>query len=90
MTTLVGNQIDSARLLVLRQALKLEIRGITRRGPSAYSVLKKMGFSGTRPSILQQLDALRDEIVGAIDTTQQLDAFKQRMAEQGEAEYERN
>ena len=46
MTTLTGNQIDLARVLTLRSMLKLEIRGMHRsRSPSAYSMLKKMGFT---------------------------------------------
>jgi len=64
MTTITGTQIDNFQLLALRQMLKLEIRGMTRsRSPSAYSILKKMGYTGTRESVLAQLDDRRREIL---------------------------
>ena len=65
MTTLTGSQIDNARLLTLRAMLKLEIKGMTRsRAPSAYSMLKSMGYTGSRESVLNQLDAKRAELLG--------------------------
>ena len=64
MTTLTGNQIDMARLLTLRAMLKLELRGLSRsRTPSAYAMLKKLGYKGTREDILAQLDAARADIL---------------------------
>jgi hypothetical protein len=64
MTTLTGHQIEGARLLALRAMLKLEMKGIPRsRAPSAYSMLKKMGYKGTRQEVLAQLDAARNEIL---------------------------
>jgi hypothetical protein len=46
---LTGQQIEHARLLTLRAALKLEMKGMKlSRSPSAYSILKKMGFKGSR------------------------------------------
>lgn len=64
MTTITGNQIDDFQLLTLRQMLKLEIRGMSRsRSPSAYSILKKMGYTGSRESVLAQLDDRRREIL---------------------------
>ena len=66
MTVLTGNQIDTAQLLTLRAMLKLEMKGMKRsRAPSAYSMLKQMGYKGTREQILEQLDAARNEILGA-------------------------
>lgn len=66
MTVLTGNQIEGARLLALRAMLKLEMRGMHRsKSPSAYSMLKQMGYKGTREQILEQLDAVRNEILGA-------------------------
>lgn len=50
------HQIEAARLATLKAALKLEIKGMTRRGPSAYSILKGMGYKGTRESVLQQVE----------------------------------
>jgi hypothetical protein len=64
MTTLTGHQIEAARLLTLRQMLKLEMLGMSKsRGPTAYSTLKMMGYEGTRKSVLAQLDAWRDNLL---------------------------
>jgi uncharacterized protein YjfI (DUF2170 family) len=64
MTTLTGSQIEAARLLTLRQMLKLEMLGMSKsRGPTAYSTLKMMGYEGTRASVLAQLDAWRDNLL---------------------------
>ena len=65
MTVLTGHQIEAARLLTLRQMLKLEMRGMSKsRGPTAYSTLKMMGFKGTRERVLSELDAWRDNLLG--------------------------
>lgn len=50
------DQIARYRLATLRAALKLEILGMKRKGPSAYSILKAEGFAGTRAAILEQLN----------------------------------
>jgi hypothetical protein len=64
MTTLTGHQIPMAQLLTLRAMLKLELKGMSRsRAPSAYSMLKKMGYKGTRQEVLAQLDAARADIL---------------------------
>jgi hypothetical protein len=64
MTVLTGSQIEAARLLTLRQMLKLELKGLSKsKGPTAYSTLKMMGYTGTRASVLAQLDAWRDELL---------------------------
>ena len=64
MTVLTGSQMEAARLLTLRQMLKLELKGLSKsKGPTAYSTLKMMGYTGTRASILAQLDAWRDELL---------------------------
>jgi len=65
MTVLTGHQIEAARLLTLRQMLKLEMKGMSKsRGPTAYSTLRMMGFKGTREKVLSDLDAWRDEFLG--------------------------
>lgn len=65
MTTLTGSQIEAARLLTLRQMLKLEMMGMSRsRGPTAYSTLKMMGFKGTRERVMEQLNQIRNELMG--------------------------
>jgi hypothetical protein len=63
MTVLTGHQIEVARLLALRQMLKMEMRGMSRsRGPTAYSTLKMMGYKGSREKVLSELDAWRDAL----------------------------
>jgi hypothetical protein len=65
MTTITDKQIEQARLLTLRAMLKLEMKNLPRsRAPSAYSMLKSMGYKGTREAVLAQLDAQRNEILG--------------------------
>jgi hypothetical protein len=65
MTVLTGSQIEGARLLTLRQMLKLEMKGMSKsRGPTAYSTLKMMGFKGTRERVLSQLDDIRNQLIG--------------------------
>lgn len=64
MTVLTGSQIEAARLLTLRQMLKLEMLGMSKsRGPTAYSTLKMMGFKGSRQAVLDQLNEWRDELL---------------------------
>jgi hypothetical protein len=57
------DQIQGARLLTLRQALKLEIKGMRRTGRSAYAILKDEGFTGTRQQVLDQLDQIREKLL---------------------------
>jgi hypothetical protein len=65
MTVLTGNQIEGARLLTLRQMLKLELKGMSKsKGPTAYSTLKMMGFKGTRERVLSELDEIRAQLLG--------------------------
>jgi uncharacterized protein YjfI (DUF2170 family) len=64
MTVLTGHQIEAARLLTLRQMLKLEMLGMSKsKGPTAYAMLKQMGYVGTRKSVLAQLDEWRDNLL---------------------------
>ena len=64
MTTLTGSQIEAARLLTLRQMLKLEMKGMSKsRGPTAYSTLKMMGWKGSREKVLLALDIWRDDLI---------------------------
>jgi hypothetical protein len=65
MTTLTGHQIEAARLLTLRQMLRLEMLGMSKsRGPTAYSTLKTMGFKGSREKVFEQLTEWRDNLLG--------------------------
>jgi hypothetical protein len=64
MTVLTGHQIEAARLLTLRQMLKLELKGLSKsKGPTAYSTLKMMGWKGTREKVLSDLDAWRNKLL---------------------------
>ena len=56
-------QIDIGRFIILRSALKLECLGMTRRGQSAYSILKaEYGFKGNKKSVLQQVEQIIKEV----------------------------
>ena len=51
------DQIRAAGILQLRSRLKLEIKGMTCRGPSAYQQVKdKFGFKGSKAKVLDQLE----------------------------------
>ena len=50
------DQIVMARLSALRGALSLEIKGLSRRGRSAYSLLKDMGYKGSRAKVLEAVE----------------------------------
>jgi hypothetical protein len=55
------DRIAQFQILALRQALNLEIMGMKKRGSSAYSTLKALGFKGTRQEIFEQLSELRTQ-----------------------------
>jgi len=64
MTMLTGNQIEFARLLTLRKMLKLEMYGMTRRGRSAYSILKKeLGLTGNKQRVYDRVCAMCDSVL---------------------------
>ena len=49
--------IEAFRMRTLRGALKLEVLGMKRRGPSVYSIVKKeFGFKGNKQKVLEQLE----------------------------------
>jgi hypothetical protein len=53
------NQIENFRLLTLLQMLKLELRGMSRSGRSAYTIIKKeTGLKGSRQRVYEQFSAL--------------------------------
>ena len=55
---ITGEHINVYRILALKAALKLEIKGLKRsRGPSAYKVIKnEFGFTGSKEKVLEQLE----------------------------------
>ena len=66
----VMTEIQKARILALRSALKLEIAGMKRsKAPSAYSMIKKeMGFKGNRQKVMTQINQyIRDNILQGWD-----------------------
>ncbi len=60
MTTInTPEQIEEFRLRTLHKMLKLEILGMTRRGQSAYSIIKaETGLKGSKQKVYDQLDAI--------------------------------
>ena len=58
------DHIAQFRILTLRQALRLEIMGMKKRGQSAYGILKAEGFKGTKQEIFDQLSELRTQWLG--------------------------
>lgn len=50
-----GKGIEVYRLKVLLSALKLEVLGMKRRGPSVYSIVKReFNLKGSRQSVYEQ------------------------------------
>jgi len=67
MTVMTEQQITNAQILTLRAMLKLEMKGMKRsRAPSAYSMLKSMGYKGTREAVLATLDKQREDILTGV------------------------
>lgn len=57
MTIITGDNIKKYRLHVLRQAIKLEMKGLTHSGGSVTARVKKeFGFKGNRARVLAQLE----------------------------------
>tara|TARA_Y100000034_G_scaffold125913_1_gene176351 strand:- start:594 stop:794 length:201 start_codon:yes stop_codon:yes gene_type:complete len=55
-------QIEKARLITLKHALKLEVLGMKRRGRSVYSIVKsEFGFRGSKQRVFDQLVQMIDE-----------------------------
>ncbi len=60
--TITINDVGAARLLTLRQGLKLEIKGMTRHGRSCYSIIKdEFDFRGNKQSVLDQFTRMLKE-----------------------------
>jgi len=58
-TVLTGDQIDRFRAKTLLAALRLECLGMTRRGPSAYSIIKReYNLRGNKKEVYDQLSAI--------------------------------
>ena len=60
--------IAFVQLLARRGALRLEIRGMHRRGRSAYAICKEVyGLKGNRESVLAQLNSMIANIQAMIE-----------------------
>jgi|ETNvirnome_2_300_1030623.scaffolds.fasta_scaffold47444_2 hypothetical protein len=59
-TVITGKlNIAKYRVFTLRGALQLEMKGMHRRGQSAYAIIKEeFGFKGSKQKVLTQLNAL--------------------------------
>jgi len=57
-----SDKIAGARLITLKHMLHLEIKGMKRRGRSAYAIVKdELGFRGNRQKVYDQLKEYIDE-----------------------------
>ena len=55
-------KIAGARLITLKHMLHLEMKGMKRRGRSAYSIIKsELGFRGNRQKVYDQLEEYINE-----------------------------
>jgi hypothetical protein len=55
-------KIEAFRLLALKGALSLEVKGLKRRGRSALSIVKaEFGLKGTAKTVLPQFEAILRE-----------------------------
>jgi len=54
--TITSEHIELYRLLALKGALKLEMKGMKRHGRSAYSILKSLGYKGNKAKVLNELE----------------------------------
>lgn len=61
-----GEGVNLFRLLALKGALKLEIKGMRRsRGPSASAMIKaEFGWKGSKEKLLEKLEAHISEVSG--------------------------
>lgn len=58
-----GSGIKLYRFLARKQALALELKGMRRRGRTAYSIIKEVyGLKGTRQSVLDQMEEMAAKI----------------------------
>jgi hypothetical protein len=62
-TVITGKEnIAIFRLLTLRAALRLELKGLRRRGESAFSIIKReFNLSGNKESVLEQFNQLVEQ-----------------------------
>tara|TARA_R100000458_G_C8256865_1_gene232861 strand:- start:418 stop:636 length:219 start_codon:yes stop_codon:yes gene_type:complete len=57
---------ELAKLIVLRGAMRMEVKGfrMTNKSPTAYSILKKeYGMKGNKQKVLEQLNEILDKVL---------------------------
>lgn len=55
---ITGKSLEDVRLITLKHALRLEVFGMKRRGPSAYSILRsEYGYTGNKAAVLAAVTA---------------------------------
>jgi hypothetical protein len=58
-TTVTGKHIPLARMIALRGALNLEIKGFGRKGRSAYAIIKdEFKLKGNKKKVLEQFNEI--------------------------------
>jgi len=73
-------QISLARLLIMKSALSLEIKGLKRRGRSTYAIVKEeLELKGNKSSVLCQLEKIVEERKIAIyGSTEEAEVYEKR------------
>ena len=62
--------INMFRMLSLKGALGLEVKGMKRRGRSAYSIVKEeFGLKGNKQRVLEQFTAIVEQMKGQHEET---------------------
>lgn len=67
MTTILTtpSQIEGFQMLARKGALHSEIRGLKRRGQSAYSICKQVyGLKGNKQKVYEQMVAMCNDLLG--------------------------
>jgi hypothetical protein len=73
--SITGSDIRAYKLFARKGALKLECKGLKKRGQSAYSICKQVyGFKGNKERVLEQMEDLCDKVKAHIISADDLPA----------------
>jgi hypothetical protein len=65
-------QIATFRLLTLRSMLRLELHGMTRRGRSAYAIIKsEFNLKGNKQKVFDQYNAIVEDALAEVQATKE-------------------
>jgi hypothetical protein len=65
-------QIATFRLLTLRSMLRLELHGMTRRGRSAYAIIKsEFNLKGSKQKVFDQYNAIVEDALAEVQSTKE-------------------